>query len=271
MSPARGPTHDRSRCISSTPSAATPLMVTTPAAPIGFRGSPAPLRTAETSSTVRDHGDSRRRRRSARRRSRSRRSRSVSQHRRASASSSGRPGGTSRPGRPSSVASGGSLARSLAQGLGQTTDGGRDDRETVRERLGHDHPVRLDVGGQHEEVGGGIRPLEVGAVQGADEVHAIGQPLRLELSPKRATTSGSRSSAPATTHDHGRSATRASAATRSACPFSAVTAATHSSRVPSGRAHRRRCRRRRPVAPRARRPERGRTRRAARRGPSRSS
>lgn len=48
------------------------------------------------------------------------------------------------------------------------------------------------------------------------------------------TTSGSRVSAPARTHDHARSGTSASAATRSACPLCTVTAPTQSSRPPSG-------------------------------------
>ena len=127
-----------------------------------------PARTSATADAVAAHGRSVARRSRAARRSRSRSSASSSQARSAAPRAAGSPGGTSSPGRvPSSP---------MPERLGHSADLGGEDRHAAGQRLGDDHAVRLGVRGEHEQVRGGVRAVELLAGARSREAHPVAQP-----------------------------------------------------------------------------------------------
>ena len=112
--------------------------------------------------------DARRSRAARRRRPRS--SASPSQARSAAPRAAGSPGGTSSPGRVPSSA--------VPEGLGHPADLGGEDRQAAGQGLGDDHAVRLGVRGEHEQVRGGVRAVELRAGARSREAHPVAQPAR---------------------------------------------------------------------------------------------
>jgi hypothetical protein len=60
----------------------------------------------------------------------------------------------------------------VAERLAHAADVGREHRDAAGERLGDDHAVGLGVRGEHEQVGGGVRAVELRADQRPREAHA---------------------------------------------------------------------------------------------------
>ena len=65
------------------------------------------------------------------------------------------------------------------QRLGHPTDGGRDDRQPDRQRLGDDHPVRLETGRQDQQVRRLVLPAQLVARPRPDEADPVGHAGRL--------------------------------------------------------------------------------------------
>ncbi len=188
----------------------------------------APARTPARTDVVVDHPASDSRRSRAARRRRARSSASPSQARSAAPSAAGSPGGTSSPGRlpsaPCPSASGTPPTSAATTG------------SAARQRLGDDHAVGLGARRQHQQVGGGVAALEIGAGPRSREAHPVAQPgveraAAEPLDERRVALQAAHAHAAATA---GRSIV-ASASSSTSCPLPAVTAATHSSAPPAAR------------------------------------
>ncbi len=135
----------------------------------------APASTPARSDVVAAHRRSDARRSRAARRRRPRRSASPSHARSAAPRAAGSPGGTSSPGRVPSAA--------VPERLGHPADLGGEDRHAAGQGLGDDHAVRLGARGEHEQVRGGVRAVEVRAGARSREAHPVVQPVVLRAAP----------------------------------------------------------------------------------------
>ena len=129
----------------------------------------APASTPARSDVVAAHRRSDARRSRAARRRRPRRSASPSHARSAAPRAAGSPGGTSSPGRVPSAA--------VPERLGHPADLGGEDRHAAGQGLGDDHAVRLGARGEHEQVRGGVRAVELRAGARSREAHPVVQPV----------------------------------------------------------------------------------------------